>query len=58
MRAADVNDILSEIATTILILPKIKIYMEAGYNFHNARERVLYLKERKRRIKRQNLRQE
>lgn len=52
------NDVLADIALTTLILPKIKTYMEAGYNFQNAKERVIYLKERKRRIKHQNLHQE
>ena len=58
MKVTDMNDVLADIALTTLILPKIKTYMEAGYNFQNAKERVIYLKERKRRIKHQNLHQE
>lgn len=49
------NSILEDITiNTIMILPQIQIYMKAGYNFHNARERVLYLKRRKERINCQN----
>ena len=58
MKVTDLNNVFADIAITVLILPRIKTYMEAGYNFQNARERVLYLKDRKRRIKHQNLHQE
>jgi len=58
MKVTDLNNVFRDRAITVLILPRIKTYMEAGYNFQNAMERVLYLEDRKRRIKHQNVHQE
>jgi hypothetical protein len=49
---------LGNVARTLLILPKIKIYMEAGYSFENAHDRIIYLIKREQKIKHQNLHQE
>ena len=54
MKVTDIQYVFVDIAITILILPKIKSYMEAGYNFQNARERVIYLEKRKLKIKHLN----
>lgn len=48
------NEILTDVAEQIMILPQIVSFMNAGYNFHNARERVLYLERRKKRINYRN----
>lgn len=48
------NQILTDVAEEIMILPQIVSFMNAGYNFHNARERVLYLQRRKKRINYRN----
>ena len=49
---------LTEVSNHLMALPKIKPFMEAGYNFHNAFDRVMYLERRKQRINPHSLHQE